>query len=1388
MKCNSRIFICYRKNNVDLAKKLKKYICERNQEENLNIDKVWFSNDEVECNYLYDAVEGLNTFDHIIFLVDQHFTDGFMLEDGITPNDNCITAKEILTISNRLKEELKVKGYQSILPRMYCINVGEGEEGTFKENGKEFNKYLSCFNVDIKIINLFLKLGENHIVKNDFSNEEYLFVFKRVLDKILNNINLNMTGNRYLTFYKKKQVYKTLPKSKLINCIYAKGEYSLLEDTETMKDLIQDFKMLFIDKKVYKYHYNDDTSDRVYNFTKSILKEDSILIGNAGCGKSTLLFHSYIELVEALEEMKYIPIFVDLNQVTHNKTLLQCIERAARFYLPNEFDLVSVFNELNLQGYKCILILDSLDECMVGNIQSQLANLRLSDLFLNKSKMSYKICVGLRVGRFESLDDDLKNQFRKFSVRDFDKSDVDVYIERLEALNRIETNQINSIQLAVELLTYTDKINPFLLSMIIQPYVNDPAYRPEAFKMIDLLYTSVTSLTKKVNTRSRGAVIRDVDPRTLKIIGMNGILGNVNSLGNPYAIFNVDYNFIEQVFIDDVHFISNNTYLINNEGTFYQKIFSDFFSAKYIYENIGRSNFNKIQFYEICKYFYSTFRFKEIFEFIILLADKDTEKIQGNIQFSSEKIKIILDIMLENMNNEELFYYIKAMLNVIKRYSSQKLIKDALPIELSATYHPNEIMIYLLERYFVYLCSCDWINYGYYYNIISSINRYDLVLTAIYNISDQVEEAQVFKMLSIYRDSYLIMKYNGQEQIINCIYPEQFDRNQMAKIYKLATNQRIYQKVMYMPLRETLNATFYANAILFKDSEHISFSKINPKLDLSFDYFPKIFNLELFVTDSILNSHKKFKIVDEKDGLFFTTNKDNFSIDIVHIDEMNHLYELNENVVSLFLYQTHSKLLPNLISKKHNLLSLHISEGIEEIEGNTFMKSEQLRNVYFPNSIIKIGDFSFCHCDCLEEFHLPEGLVELGESVVEDCALLQRITLPKSLKKMGNYSFEQCSSLRVVDFQKNLIPLPEGIFVGCHSLDSIESLQLSKEVTALPMLCFAENDSLTYADFSSYSLKEIQNYCFYKCTSLEEIIFPKTLTKIGMCLFYNCYSLKSIIFHSIPTISSQVFADLSHKAELTICGKRYSISSNEEFNDILSSLGGSIIDDRFEDGYAFERKEDGTYNLGYSFNRGKKENSLFGSSAFSKKGIYISSFTIGAMGDHTFINDVILDEHLIEPADWLFEDCSALYNVKLGRSKITKIAKHMFENCDALTEVTLPSTITRIEDYAFENCTNLSTLHFIRNCFEDCIYKKSPTDVALCLEVENEARLYCKFNENGIVYIPCNVEYIGDYAFHNCRSIQVLYYNSKTTHISPLAVYETECKLVPLDIDEEIFE
>ena len=109
----------------------------------------------------------------------------------------------------------------------------------------------------------------------------------------------------------------------------------------------------------------------------------------------------------------------------------------------------------------------------------------------------------------------------------------------------------------------------------------------------------------------------------------------------------------------------------------------------------------------------------------------------------------------------------------------------------------------------------------------------------------------------------------------------------------------------------------------------------------------------------------------------------------------------------------------------------------------------------------------------------------------------------------------------------------------------------------------------------------------------------------------------------------------------------------------------------------------------------------------------------------------MFDENLESLSEWLFEDCYSLYTVNLEKTKITKLDKHIFENCFVLKEVLLPSSLSIIDDYAFENCYELNRITFIG---------KQVTPNTLT--------------------IPSNITYIGECAFHNCKKIEEIIFES----------------------------
>lgn len=108
-------------------------------------------------------------------------------------------------------------------------------------------------------------------------------------------------------------------------------------------------------------------------------------------------------------------------------------------------------------------------------------------------------------------------------------------------------------------------------------------------------------------------------------------------------------------------------------------------------------------------------------------------------------------------------------------------------------------------------------------------------------------------------------------------------------------------------------------------------------------------------------------------------------------------------------------------------------------------------------------------------------ITAISERVFAD-SCLESIVIPSSIEVIEDGAFENCYKLKTVVFEEN-----------------------SK-------------------------LEEIRSCAFWDCTSLEEIILPLSLDKIGDFVFYNCHSLKKIVIPaSVVEMGSSVFMGCSRE-------------------------------------------------------------------------------------------------------------------------------------------------------------------------------------------------------------------------------------------------------------------
>lgn len=135
----------------------------------------------------------------------------------------------------------------------------------------------------------------------------------------------------------------------------------------------------------------------------------------------------------------------------------------------------------------------------------------------------------------------------------------------------------------------------------------------------------------------------------------------------------------------------------------------------------------------------------------------------------------------------------------------------------------------------------------------------------------------------------------------------------------------------------------------------------------------------------------------------------------------------------------------------------------------------------------------------------------IGDSAFNGCTRLDNVVIPQGVKRIGDGVFYNCINLKNLTFEENC--LLEDIGGKAFSGIQVENMVLPANVKTIKALAFSPvlapdnisvlQDTKIKTVVLPEGLAVLESQVFFKCTNLEKITLPSTLTEIkGLCFAY----------------------------------------------------------------------------------------------------------------------------------------------------------------------------------------------------------------------------------------------------------------------------------------------
>lgn len=380
-------------------------------------------------------------------------------------------------------------------------------------------------------------------------------------------------------------------------------------------------------------------------------------------------------------------------------------------------------------------------------------------------------------------------------------------------------------------------------------------------------------------------------------------------------------------------------------------------------------------------------------------------------------------------------------------------------------------------------------------------------------------------------------------------------------------------------------------------------------------------------------------------------------------------------------------------------------------------------------SVVDVADSVFYNCNALTSISMLSA-VNVGNHAFASCGAIKKITLTAA-QTVGEGAFKNCLSLASIDLS-SVVTLGKEAFSSCTSLSTI----YLPKATSIGEGAFLSCASLTVANFPI--LDTLASSTFYVCQSMTKVNIP-AVSVIGASAFGLCSSLEEVYYSSdvITTIAESAFLGCKSLTTFTIGSSVNNIGTGAFSGcDNLTDLNVESPNFAFEDGILYD----------------------------ADRTTVLTAFKAIVSGD------LVLPNTVTTIGDYSFAYCDNLNSIVFAG--VTSLSETAFDNCSALSSITLPAQLSSITGRLFYLCENLTNINADSNdnyVFDGCVlYNSTKTTVVATLGAVVSGDLvlasvtsigdygFAACDKLSSIYIP-KVTSIGAHAFNGCDGLRTLY-------------------------------